>query len=472
MRHNSTKWIWFLTNVRSNFITTGRSLRNSEPFADTCFRFYSRSWKNATEFGLERLYLRTFTGGISRTFSLTEQNGHLHADTRTIPLVDGLEESSSRAHAMYGLVDPSGELRRIQVVAHHKYSGTESKKEIEGFCNYLVQEFVLQERNGYFQLIEEGSKESRRLLQMTRKDAVLPGTAALTLTNKISKSISAKLGVFCIVGSDKFFIEYANLNNKRSRPVIAKGAELIVSDPATYDTLMSDLMGHFAVKIKTSHTLHKEFNKVISNLIQDIAVEKEELWAVPIEYDQQILGILLFTFPVASYGFSDAAYSLTKLAAEALSGPSRYLYQRRLGKLIVDPLFTSRETRITSNQGFLIMPFEEAWSDDVAAIVREVLATVGIAVVRADEMHGENVMEDVWTAILSSQYVVADVTGRNPNVYYELGIAHTLGKKVILLTQNITDIPFDTRHLRHIVYSNDLSGHQSIKAGIKGFVSP
>ena len=85
-------------------------------------------------------------------------------------------------------------------------------------------------------------------------------------------------------------------------------------------------------------------------------------------------------------------------------------------------------------------------------------------------MHGENIVEDIWKALLTSQYVVADVTGKNSNVYYELGIAHTLGKKVILLTQEISDIPFDTRHLRHIVYSNDLSGHQTIRTGITGFV--
>lgn len=327
------------------------------------------------------------------------------------------------------------------------------------------------ERASYYQSIENGSRESRSILQKAEYESLKPGTAALRITNRVSKSISAKLGVFCIVGKSELYIEYANLNYKNSRPAIANGTKLLIPDPAAYDELIENLQGNFALRIPDTHFLYQDFFKVISRLISNYVSEQEELWAIPVEYDHQVLGLLLFSFPAASYGFSNAAYGLAKLSAEALSSPARYLYQRRIGKLVVDPVFSSRETRITPNQAFLIMPFQEEWSDDVSTIVREVLASLDIRVIRADEMHGENVMEDVWTAILSSQFVIADVTGRNPNVYYELGIAHTLGKKVILLTQSASDIPFDTRHLRHIVYANSLSGHQSIKSGIRGFVN-
>jgi hypothetical protein len=50
--------------------------------------------------------------------------------------------------------------------------------------------------------------------------------------------------------------------------------------------------------------------------------------------------------------------------------------------------------------------------------------------------------------MLRSRVVICDCTGRNPNVFYEIGIAHTLGREVILITQNPEDIPFDLRHLR------------------------
>lgn len=54
----------------------------------------------------------------------------------------------------------------------------------------------------------------------------------------------------------------------------------------------------------------------------------------------------------------------------------------------------------------------------------------------------------------SSQFVIADVTGRSPNVFYELGIAHTVKDFCVILTQNIEDVPFDLRHLHCIIYEN------------------
>lgn len=61
-------------------------------------------------------------------------------------------------------------------------------------------------------------------------------------------------------------------------------------------------------------------------------------------------------------------------------------------------------------------------------------------------------MQSVWDGINRARVVIADLTGRNPNVFYELGIAHTLGKPVVMLTQSMDFVPFDLRQLRCIVY--------------------
>jgi hypothetical protein len=61
-------------------------------------------------------------------------------------------------------------------------------------------------------------------------------------------------------------------------------------------------------------------------------------------------------------------------------------------------------------------------------------------------------MQDIWNAIAASKIIIADCTGKNPNVFYEIGIAHTLGRPVILITQNPEDVPFDVRHFRYIRY--------------------
>jgi hypothetical protein len=71
------------------------------------------------------------------------------------------------------------------------------------------------------------------------------------------------------------------------------------------------------------------------------------------------------------------------------------------------------------------------------------------------------------TCVDRSRVVVCDCTGRNPNVFYETGIAHTLGREVILITQNEHDIPFDLRHLRHIRYLDNTEGRGALTEALQ-----
>jgi hypothetical protein len=65
------------------------------------------------------------------------------------------------------------------------------------------------------------------------------------------------------------------------------------------------------------------------------------------------------------------------------------------------------------------------------------------------------VIQDAVSLIDRSKVVICDCTGRNPNVFYDIGIAHTLGREVVLITQAEADIPFDLRHLRYVQYLNN-----------------
>ena len=67
-----------------------------------------------------------------------------------------------------------------------------------------------------------------------------------------------------------------------------------------------------------------------------------------------------------------------------------------------------------------------------------------------DNVHG--VLDEIWKQILGARFVVADLTGRNANVAYEVGLAHALGKPIVLLTQDENDIPFDLRTRRVLFY--------------------
>ena len=128
--------------------------------------------------------------------------------------------------------------------------------------------------------------------------------------------------------------------------------------------------------------------------------------------------------------------------------------------IIADPIWKTPIFRVDPHLCFVIMPFREKWSDYIyREYIKPVVESQGISVKRSDEMFGRNVLEDIWGAIYSSRIIVADISAPNENVFYELGIAHTLGKKTIILTQNIERVPFDLRTQRIVVYSDDHPGY-------------
>jgi hypothetical protein len=111
------------------------------------------------------------------------------------------------------------------------------------------------------------------------------------------------------------------------------------------------------------------------------------------------------------------------------------------------------------------MPFRLKWSEYVyQELVKPIVTNAGLICQRADEMMGRNVLDDLWRAIYGCRLVIAEITEQNANVYYELGIAHTLGKNAILLTQNVSSVPFDLRQQRVVEYSDDLPGYRKLQA--------
>jgi len=113
-----------------------------------------------------------------------------------------------------------------------------------------------------------------------------------------------------------------------------------------------------------------------------------------------------------------------------------------------------------------MMPFDADF-DVVYSSIQEATDSVGLRCRRADDIwENPAIIQDVVSLIDRSRIVVCDCTGRNPNVFYEIGIAHTLGRDVILITQNEHDIPFDLRHLRYIRYLNNHEGREKLKESL------
>jgi hypothetical protein len=111
----------------------------------------------------------------------------------------------------------------------------------------------------------------------------------------------------------------------------------------------------------------------------------------------------------------------------------------------------------------VMMPFNSRF-DEVYSALRETVESVGLKCRRADDIwENPAVMQDVVSLIDRSRVVICDCSNRNANVFYEIGIAHTLGREVILITQAETDIPFDLRHLRYVSYLNNGEGREELK---------
>jgi hypothetical protein len=143
---------------------------------------------------------------------------------------------------------------------------------------------------------------------------------------------------------------------------------------------------------------------------------------------------------------------------------SRDITRDDLGAMAVRPKFKNIKISPRQNHCFYLSPFAEPFDSIYDGYVTPTFVNEGFSIVRADQLYGtEPIIEDIWTAINEASLIVADVTGRNPNVAYEIGIAHTVGKPVIMVTQNIADVPFDLRHLRCIVYANHAEGYKQLQ---------
>ena len=108
---------------------------------------------------------------------------------------------------------------------------------------------------------------------------------------------------------------------------------------------------------------------------------------------------------------------------------------------------------------FVLMPFGEPFDDYYDNIISPAIESAGLNALRADKIYGAKpIVRDIWEAIWRCRLVVADVTGRNPNVNYELGLCHALGIPTVLITKDLADVPFDYRHRRCIEYKTEKSG--------------
>ncbi len=106
---------------------------------------------------------------------------------------------------------------------------------------------------------------------------------------------------------------------------------------------------------------------------------------------------------------------------------------------------------------FVIMPFGGWFDDYYLSIYRPAIEASGLAVKRTDDLYRPGtIVNDIWSLTKEARILLADLTDKNPNVFYELGLAHALAKPVILVTNSIDDVPFDLRSLRVLEYDKNM----------------
>jgi len=107
---------------------------------------------------------------------------------------------------------------------------------------------------------------------------------------------------------------------------------------------------------------------------------------------------------------------------------------------------------MTEQTCFVMMPFQELVPGYFDGLIEPAIHDAGLSVVRADTIYKAGpIIHQIWNYIRASAICVAELTGMNPNVLYELGIAHALGKPVVQIAQDASQLPFDLRGLRHII---------------------
>jgi DNA-binding NtrC family response regulator len=214
------------------------------------------------------------------------------------------------------------------------------------------------------------------------------------------------------------------LRNVLQRAAVVRGEGVIVSDDAKLTAMSSSVPPHHSgaaaerVLVPVGTTVSEAERALIERTLRHTRNNKTRA--------AEILGISLKTLfnKLKEYGAG---------GQEQPAGPE--------------------ESAKDARKVFVAMPFGEEFDPVFEDHISKVVEAVGMKADRADAFSAPGaIIDDILAAITTSEIVIADCTRRNPNVFYEIGIAHTLGKPTILVTANMNEVPFDLQHLRIIEY--------------------
>lgn len=141
----------------------------------------------------------------------------------------------------------------------------------------------------------------------------------------------------------------------------------------------------------------------------------------------------------------------------------------RAGSMVMRPLFGPPDED-NVHDVFVLMPFSEDLEPIYTDHILKITDKLNLSTKRADDLYSSTfIVRDIWNLINSAKCIIADCTRRNPNVFYELGIAHTIGKSTIILTQDEA-IPFDINYIRLLKYQYTPRGMEKFEQELEQYL--
>ena len=171
-------------------------------------------------------------------------------------------------------------------------------------------------------------------------------------------------------------------------------------------------------------------------------------------------------------GRTDLDATLRGLAHEVIT---RELSRHKKESSIVShtSIFGPNHFPVQESLVFVLMPFVDELTNIYSTFVKPTIESKNLVCRRADDIHSNDaIINDIWKSICEARFVVADISSLNPNVMYELGIAHAIGKETILIRQKDgSKHPFDVAHIRIIEYENTAVGGPELTRQLDGVVN-
>ena len=130
--------------------------------------------------------------------------------------------------------------------------------------------------------------------------------------------------------------------------------------------------------------------------------------------------------------------------------------------------FSDFAVRSDLPRAFVVMQFAEPYDTFYREVIQPQIKAAKFEVVRIDEKAGPGIIfQDIQREIEQAEIVIAEITPANPNVFYELGYAHALGKPTILLAQRESKLPFDIRSYRVVFYNDTIGGKGEVERDLR-----